>query len=86
MLTGIIHDRQASRFTLSEAGLTAYVEYSVHDGKLDILHTIVPEALSGRGIAAALVKEAYAYAASEGLAPAATCPYAVKWMKKNMKA
>ena len=50
---------------------------------LDIIHTIVPRPIEGRGIAAALVKAAYAYAIANGMKPKATCSYAVKWLERH---
>ena len=50
---------------------------------LDVYSTYVPKALGGRGIAAALVKEAYDYADSLGLYSLGTCSYAAIWLKRN---
>lgn len=79
----IIHDKAQCRFTTESDGVTAHVAYSVYDGCLDIRHTIVPEAIEGRGIASALVKAAYDYALGEGLKPVATCKYAVRWLERH---
>lgn len=62
---------------------TAYVEYSIHDGQLDILHTIVPKPIEGRGIASMLVGYVYDYALNNGLVPAATCVYAKAWLQRH---
>ena len=58
----IKHDKDACRFATTVDGVTAHVAYRIYDGMLDIRHTIVPEAIEGRGIASALVKAAYDYA------------------------
>lgn len=79
----IIHNEKQHRFYTEIEGHTAYVAYNLTDKGLDIRHTIVPDALSGRGIAAALVKAAYDYAMSQGLKPIATCSYAVAWLKRH---
>ncbi len=79
----IIHRPEDRRFEISHDGATAYVEYYLHDGALDILHTIVPTRLEGRGIGSALVKAAYDWARSEGLAPAATCRFAYVWLQRH---
>lgn len=79
----IEHDLENKKFFTRIDNHEAYVEYSIHDGGLDILHTIVPKPLEGQGIASQLVKEAYNYAQSENLARLATCPYAVAWLKKH---
>ena len=43
----------------------------------------MPQPIEGRGIAAALVKAAYAYALANGMKPKATCSYAVKWLERH---
>ena len=59
------------------------VQYRLIGDSLDIIHTIVPQPIEGRGIAAALVKAAYAYALANGMKPKATCSYAVKWLERH---
>lgn len=79
----ISHHPDQSRFITEVDGYTAYAEYVLHNGALDIVHTIVPRPIEGRGIAAALVKETYAYAVTHGLRCAGTCPYAAKWLERH---
>ena len=71
------------RFTTEVEGHTAYVEYTLQNGTLDIVHTIVPRPIEGRGIAAALVKKTYEYAMSQGYRCAGTCPYAALWLERH---
>lgn len=75
------HYPEKNRFEVVEDGLTAYVE--LRGDALDIIHTIVPKNLEGRGIAATLVETAYKYAKEQGLRPLATCSYAVVWLKRH---
>ena len=77
------HYPEKHRFEVVEDGLTAYVEYRLRGDALDIIHTIVPKNLEGRGIAATLVETAYKYAKEQGLRPLATCSYAVVWLKRH---
>jgi predicted GNAT family acetyltransferase len=79
----VIHKQADRRFEILEDGAVSYVEYYLHDGALDILHTIVPYRLEGRGIGSALVKAAYDWARSEGLQSAATCRFAVAWLRRH---
>lgn len=79
----ITHSPEQDRFTTEVDGITAYVEYYEGDGYLDILHTIVPRPIEGRGIAAALVKGAYDYALEKGLKPRASCSYADMWLRRH---
>lgn len=79
----VIHKPESSRFEIHEEGKVAYVEYYIHDGFLDILHTIVPMSLESRGIGSALVKAAYDWALVEGLNPMGTCSFAAAWLKRH---
>ena len=81
----INHHPEHNRFTTEADGYTAYVVFCLADGSLDILHTIVPPPLEGKGIAAALVKKAYEYAAEQGLTPKASCIYAARWLERHPK-
>lgn len=80
---GFIHDKKHNRFYTVRDGLEAYVEYEIGNGALNITHTVVPKPLSGKGIAAGLVAEAYRYADASGLEKKAECSYAAIWLKRN---
>lgn len=79
----ITHHPERHRFETVEEGRTAFVEYRLTDHALDIIHTIVPREIEGRGIAAALVEAAYDYALANGMKPEATCSYAVVWLQRH---
>lgn len=79
----ITHNTAGHRIETKAEGFTAYVDYTITDGTLSILHTKVPTELKGRGIAAELVKYAYDYAQSQGLRPQAVCSYAAAWLEKH---
>ncbi len=79
----VVHKPEDRRFEVWEDGAVAYAEYYLHDGALDILHTIVPYRLEGRGIGSALVKGAYDWAREEDLEPAATCRFAYLWLRRH---
>ncbi len=64
-------------------GYKAHVAYEIHERGLDIRHTVVPEAIGGRGIASALVKAVYDYARVKQLKPIATCSYAMAWLQRH---
>ena len=79
----IFHHTEQKKFYVEVEGYTAYVDYILVDGGLDIRHTVVPQEIGGRGIAGQLVKAAYDYAQLQGLRSIATCSYAVKWLEKH---
>ena len=51
----IIHQPEQKLFKTEVDGRTAFVQYRLIGDSLDIIHTIVPQPIEGRGIAAALV-------------------------------
>lgn len=79
----IIHQPSEHEFYTEIDGLKAYVRYTLHDGALDIKKTLVPKPLGGKGLAGALVKEAYDYAVKEHLECLATCSYAAVWLDRH---
>ncbi|NDV59173.1 GNAT family N-acetyltransferase [Bacteroides sp. 519] len=79
----IDHNPERNLFTTEVDGRTAFVQYAIHNGCLDVLHTIVPGPIEGRGIASALCQAAYDYAKENNLTPQATCSYAVAWLKRH---
>ena len=79
----ITHYPDNKRFETQVDGAVAFVQYRLSGDKLDIIHTIVPPAIEGRGIASALVKYAYDYAIKNGMKPLATCSYAVTWLHRH---
>ena len=82
-MDAIIHDEAQCRFEIKVDGYTAYVKYRIVDHALDIISTVVPREIGGRGIAARLVEEAYHYADACGYKRKATCSYAVAWLARK---
>lgn len=70
-------------FEIELENMTAYAEYRLTDNSLDIIHTFVPSALEGKGIASALTEAAYDYAKANHLKPEGTCSYAAVWLKRH---
>ena len=79
----ITHLPDQRMFKVEIEGRTAFAQYRILNGSLDIIHTIVPRPLEGQGIAAALVSAAYNYALENGLKPKATYSFAVRWLQRN---
>lgn len=61
----------------------ACMEYEIAGGTLTVLHTRVPEALSGRGLAGELAKRVAAFAKDAGLTLASECTYMTAWLEKH---
>lgn len=83
MTYSIIHIPEENRLETTVDGFVGFVTYETGNGELDITHTIVPHAIGGRGVAAALVKAAYDHARENGLRCMASCSYAYAWLKRH---
>jgi predicted GNAT family acetyltransferase len=57
--------------------------YRLEPGRITVLHTWVPEAIGGRGIAGELVKAAFDWARAEDLKVRPACSYSDAWMRKH---
>jgi predicted GNAT family acetyltransferase len=79
----IRHDMQRHRFETEVDGHVGYVEYFLDDGVLAIIHTIVPPAIGGRGIAGQLVQAAVDFAQARELKVDPQCSYAEAWMRRH---
>ena len=79
----IQHDRNAHRFSTQVDGVHCELDYTLAGGVMTITHTEVPPAVGGRGIAAALVQEAFATARSEGWRVMPACSYSVVWLERH---
>ncbi len=79
----IQHVPGQGRFFVEVDGVEAELVYRMRHGKLVIEHTGVPEAIGGRGIAAALVKFALDYARANDLKVSAPCSYAAAYIQRH---
>ncbi len=79
----IEHDASASRFQTLVDGQRAVLDYELDDGVMVITHTGVPEAIGGRGIAAALTRFALEHARAAGWKVIPACAYAATFMQRH---
>ena len=71
------------RYVLEHDGAVAELIYRTEPGRLIIVHTEVPDALSGRGIGGRLVLAAVDRANSESLTIVPWCPFARRWLREH---
>lgn len=79
----ITHHTAAQRFEAVVGGRLAVCAYHRSDGVVHFSHTEVPDALQGRGIAAALVQAALGWARDEGLKVRPACSYVAAYMRRH---
>lgn len=84
-LPPIVHNPAASRFEVLVDGLLSVCDYRLRPGVMVLPHTLVPAALQGRGIAAALVEAALAHARAEGLRVDPVCSYVAVHLRRHAR-
>ena len=82
----INHDQAGHQFEISIDGHRAYLTYmDLGKQTLDIYRTFVPNALRGRGIAAALTEEALKFAEESGYTVIPSCSYVERYMERHQR-
>lgn len=83
MSRAVQHNQSAQRFEWTEDGILSELDYELQNGVMSILHTGVPEAVGGRGIAADLAKAAFDTAREQGWLVRPVCSYVAAYIKKH---
>jgi len=83
MALEITHQPAAQRFVAQVEGGEAECVYRLQGGVMDIVHTEVPSASEGHGVAAALVRAALAHARAQGLRVQPSCSYVRSYMRRH---
>lgn len=79
----IQHDPATGVFTATVDGEVAVLEYRREGRQMIIVHTGVPDAIGGRGIAGELVRAAFEFARSQGWHVRPKCSYAAGWVERH---
>jgi uncharacterized protein len=74
---------EEGRLVLQEDGYEAELVYHLHRDRIVLLHSEVPKALKGNGMAELLVRAALKKAASGGLTIVPWCPFARRWLEEH---
>lgn len=79
----IVNNAAIHNFELFVDGQRAFIDYKQHDDKLYLLHTEVPIALEGHGVAAALVEKTFQYMEEHQLKVVPYCAYIKGFLKRH---
>lgn len=79
----IHHDTGRHRFETHVDGIACVLDYLLDRQVMTVTHTVVPEAVGGRGIAADLTRTAMDTARREGWKVVPACSYADAWMRRH---
>jgi predicted GNAT family acetyltransferase len=79
----VVDNAAARRFEVHAGGEVAFLDYRREGATIAYIHTKVPAALEGHGIAAKLASHALAYARSNGLQVVPICPYVARYIEQH---
>lgn len=82
-----VHDNRAeNRFELTADGAVAVAAYERAGDRIVFTHTVVPEALRGRGIGSRLIAGALAAVRAEGLTVVPQCRFVAAYLAEHPEA
>jgi len=81
----LIDNKENKQFEFHIEGQIAKIEYIIKEekNKIYLIHTEVPEALSGRGIASALTLKVMETLENSPYQLVVQCPYIIKWLERH---
>ena len=79
----IHHETEHHRFTLSVQGHLCVLDYDLNGSVMTVTHTGVPQALAGKGIAAALTRAALDTARQNKWRVVPRCSYAAVYIERH---
>jgi uncharacterized protein len=74
---------QESRFVYRTADAVAELDYRLNGSRFILIHTEVPDALSGHGVGGRLVRAALDRAVRDGLTVVPWCPFSRHWLQEH---
>jgi len=79
----VVHNEHAHRFEMEIDGLPAVLTYRRFPDRIHFIHTEVPAALEGKGLAAKLARAALDFARANHLRVVPVCPYVASFLRKH---
>lgn len=79
----VTENPEMSRFEITVGGQTAFVEYRRKADRINLVHTIVPPALEGKGIGSALAKHSLEFARKNSLRVIPSCPFIAAYIESH---
>jgi predicted GNAT family acetyltransferase len=73
-------DPELLRFEVRVDIHVAFIQFRLRGSVLSLIHTEVPKAAEGKGLAAALARAALEYARAHGMTVRPICPYVAKFI------
>lgn len=73
----------SGRFEIERDGHLAYLEYTLAGRVLQLIHSEVPEAMRGQGVASELAHSALEWAREQGVKVDVICPSVAAYLEKH---
>lgn len=83
MALDVRHDAARHEFSVELEGHAGVLDYHLHGTTMTITHTLVPEAIGGRGVAGELTRVALETARVNGWKVVPMCSYAVAYLRRH---
>ena len=79
----VINNEKQQRFEIHTGDEVAYLEYRYYKKDIALMHTFVPEALNGKGMASALAHYALEWAKTNKKPVMVYCPFVAAYLKRH---
>jgi len=79
----LIKNEVAKQFEMEVDGQKAVIVYQEHHFTTTLLHTEVPPALEGKGVATAIIEKTLAYLEKNHFRVIPLCPFVVAYIKRH---
>lgn len=82
----LIHNAAECKYEYHIDNHIAYITYDDQDGNMHLTHTIVPDALAGKGLAKTLLEAVLEQIKKDNKKAVAQCSYVVNYLAKHPEA
>lgn len=83
MVSDVMDNPAMSRFEMASGGAVALVEYRREGDRIVLIHTEVPEALSGQGVGSKLVRGVLDRLRAEGAKVVPRCEFVAAYVERH---
>lgn len=81
--TQVVNNEKQLQFEIHSDGDIAVLEYRFYKNDIALMHTVVPDRLSGKGIASTLARYALDWAREHRKKVMVYCPFVASYLKKH---
>jgi len=79
----LINNKAGGQFEFHIDGVVAKIGYKIKGDKIYLIHTEVPKAIAGRGVASSLAEKVLSDIKQKGLRLIPLCPFIKKYLQRH---